>query len=569
MKNAQESLKERTKLHQHAYECFLKGSNDDIRTSSRDATLLRESIAFYSKVLSVERKTMGKTHPQVGRTMVCMSQVYCTLQQYDEALQVVYKAIKILNNGLGGLHPNVATAHMALGRLHLDMKEYKEAIESLQRALKILHAGMHPNKFGGNDEMENTEVGGENLSIRLTIASVWNAMGVVHATKGDFGSSLECYQETLSIHSNLERLARLLPSSSSSKSKTNKGFHHLSFHFYTFSRIMMDQHGKFCDNEVPVMAVARHNIGGAYQALEDYAEAVDAYEGGLQVLKEKLGSKHGCVASMLVRIGVVHQSSRRYEKALSAFQEALGIQQLVLGCYHVKVALTLRHLAQLYETRGMLNKALDTYHKALATQRKTVCTSHIMHAELLNKIGSIHERVGQVNEALIFHSESLRIYKQNEDSLKRSGDINATRSARDKVINVLVAAMSSVGAEHLSEDGIHKSSRAEVTNSFGLVMDELGETHASGGNYKRALEAYEDSLNFLRKDLGHDHVEVGVLLGKISSLHEKERNYDEALILNSECLRIFRVNGLSYQHPSIIEIIRARQRIESVLSSCG
>jgi len=81
-----------------------------------------------------------------------------------------------------------------------------------------------------------------------------------------------------------------------------------------------------------------------------------------------------------------------------------------------------------------------------------------------------------------------------------------------------------------SSSGVYKAMTAETCVLMGMVKSKMGE-------FKRALNLYEDSLLVLKNSLGEDHSSSWKTMAQIGSVHFELSNYDKAMAILLEAER--------------------------------
>jgi len=613
MITAQKSHKDRMRLHQTAYDLFVEGKAEiqnryrieqyyvinepnnnskggsNLSASASKHSHLVQSISYFIKVMNNEKTTLGKTHPQVGRTMMCLSHVYCSLEQFDEAFRYIHMAVAILKNGLGESHPNVATAYAALGRIHYTMGEYDDAIQWLKLAGGIQRTALVHEKPGSTGEGFIDFVEGTNCPASLStasalaatedevvmtheaIASTWISMGVVYMAKRELNKALECHREALSIFLEIEE---------KTTREDGKNYYHRKYKkqrkeaasrseseidvqgqpcrkavqtddLYRYPILLLDENGHTRDTHMPRIAVALAWLGEIHRIEGHQSRSLEAFERARIILTERLGPRHLSISTILVKLGMTYRMSGRYGKATQSIRDAMAIQSTHFGYFHDTLAWSLTELGEVYEQSGDTLKGLEIYKDALATQRKVLPSMHINHARLLLKIGKMKESMDQFDDAFIYYSEALRIYQRSDDEKLHSIQIEEMKIARDRLIGIRITLT--------GREGQMEPTRANGVNR----IDKLAEWNMDKGSFYEALRLYHESLELKRQSLGEEHINVGLALQHIARVKEKQNCFDEAHILCAECLRIYRVNGLTFQHHLVKDVLKLVKIMDS------
>lgn len=96
-----------------------------------------EAIENYKKALSIIEKNFGKKSAQYGKCLHYLGNSYCRNHQFDESIECLSQACKILVNILGDNNIDVADAIHALSEPYYQKRDYKNAYANLKKALEI------------------------------------------------------------------------------------------------------------------------------------------------------------------------------------------------------------------------------------------------------------------------------------------------------------------------------------------------------------------------------------------------------------------------------------------------
>ncbi|MEM9003554.1 MAG: tetratricopeptide repeat protein [Cyanobacteria bacterium P01_F01_bin.86] len=133
---------------------------------------------------------------------------------------------------------------------------------------------------------------------------------------------------------------------------------------------------KIQDAESPLLASLYMELGAAYKATVQYAEAASAYEQAVQLRETQLGPEHPSTAMSLNNLALLYRSMGRYDEAEPLYVRSLAIKEAQLGPEHPSTATSLNNLAGLYESMGRYGEAEPLYVRALAIWEKSLPPEH-------------------------------------------------------------------------------------------------------------------------------------------------------------------------------------------------
>ena len=238
-----------------------------------------------------------------------------------------------------------------LGLIHYTQGDYAEALEYSSKSLAI-----------GLTEHRNSN--------HSSIASSYITMGSVYYSQGEYATALECYSKCLAIQLTIYR-----------------------------------------DSNHPDIASSYNNIGIVYDSQGEYAKALECYNRCLATQLAAYGhSNHPEIASSYNNIGLVYNSQGQYTTALECYNKGLAIQFSVYGdSNHLDVARSYHNIGSVYRAQGEYAKALQCY-KGLAIQLSVYRNSnHPGIASSHHNMGSVYHSQGKYARALECYNRCLAI----------------------------------------------------------------------------------------------------------------------------------------------------------------
>ncbi|CAF1121135.1 unnamed protein product [Adineta ricciae] len=276
-----------------------------------------------------------------------LGKIKCQKGQYEEAILLFQKSLKLLLMSSSPNHPDVAGSYNNIGNAYSDMGDYPKALSSYEQALKIREQSLPSN--------------------HPSVATSYNNIGAAYHNMGDYPKALSSYEQALKI-----QLQSLPPNH-------------------------------------PHVALSYSNIGAAYSHMGDYPKALSSHEQALKIREQSLPPNHPDVASSYNNIGAAYSDMGDYPKALSPYEQALKIQLQSLSPNHPHVALSYSNIGAAYSHMGDYLKALSSHEQALKMREQSFPPNHPDVASSHNNIGAAYYNMGDHRTALFFYTNAVQI----------------------------------------------------------------------------------------------------------------------------------------------------------------
>ena len=275
-----------------------------------------------------------------SRTLNDMGCVYYSIGESQKAEELFERSL-LLSEQLAGSGPTDITASLLnLSVIRHDNEDFDEAIELCEQVI----------------EMERNRNGG----ITETLGAAYNSMGLAYKLKADslndnelYGLALEMYQTALTVYSSL-----------------------------------------YGENH-PDVAMVYSNIGGVYDQLGDYPQALDYELKDLGISTDVLGKNDPSVATSYNNIGMTYKRMGDYEHAKEYYDEALRIYELFYDEDSVEMGGMYANLGIMYKQLGDYKQAYDYLNRAVLILKKARGESHsivLSLAQSLNEVVSLMDK---------------------------------------------------------------------------------------------------------------------------------------------------------------------------------
>ena len=289
---------------------------------------------------------------------------------------------------------------------------------------------------------------------------VFNYLGEIKCSKGNYKEALEFYQKSLEIQQKYLELhhPHLMDT------YNNIGLIHDSMGEYTKA---LEFYGKSLEigekshlsNRI-ILAEAYNNTGAVHLHMGDYRKALEYYQKSLEISLETLPENHPDLATIHDNTAQAHHYLKEYSKALEIYQKSLEIRQKSLPPNHPDFGVVYSNIGLLYYHMGDFPKALEFYQKDLQIKQKSLPPDHPNLATTYNNFGLVYSSMKEFSKALEFYQKSLEIK------------------------------LKSLPQNH-----------PELANNYNNV----GVLYYNTGEYPKAIECYERAVEIGRQSLPENH----------------------------------------------------------------
>ena len=257
----------------------------------------------------------------------------------------------------------------------------------------------------------------------------------------------------------------------------------------------------------PSLAAAWHNKAVCLEEhLGKFQEAIRCYDKALEIdpSSDQTWYKKGVLFSKLEKVN----------EALQSFNRVLDINPIDLDALYYKGALLMK-LNRLAEAKPIYEKFIE---------RDPACS------DVWFNLASIYEHNKQFKEAIHCHKEVLKINPKDEESLKMIVQLHI--KMQDK-LGALYYCDKLIEA---SKSGAHLANKARILSFFG---------------------EYENAITLV-KDILREWPEADLLWYTLAEIHERHKNYSEALKAAMKCREIL----LGSQNPDRQNLMDVESKIQ-------
>jgi tetratricopeptide (TPR) repeat protein len=478
---------------------------------------------------------------------------------------------------------------------YMERNQYAQAKKSLSRALRMTEKTdlNHNDKMGEEEGENNFEIGNmvtDNLGdiswpvVRKELACLSLMSASVESSdtsKTPFKHRAE-YDEGMDYFKTPLRLSDTSPSIDGTilfnlgRVHHNQGNNDEALSLYKRSLRALEN-GAVCD-EALTLAIL-FGIGQIQYIRGDHADSLKTYMMCLNFARSKSGEESLEVAACMNCIGVLHYIMPKGDSdtALQSLKTSIALRKRILGDLHIDVGTTWNNIGRIYFQQGKYDLAMDSYRKALRIRRLEQGDSVDVAATIFN-IGQVNHQQGERDRALRHYQEFLKLAKKHFGEhhrdicivttcigqvLHEKKDFKKSLKAFHQALKVGRAALGTVHAEiaiTLNKLGnlyyetndlesalkaYHQGLQVELTvlepgnPNVCVTYTNIAEIHKQRSEYRKALDNYDKVLTLQRKHAA-DPLDVANTLSSIGYVRHQKGDYQGAMDVNQECLRIRR-----------------------------
>ncbi len=291
-----------------------------------------------------------------ARLMDTIGSVFGKLGLYEQAVELLNRALEIRRGHLGDEHLEIATSLNHLGNVRWDQGDYGQAESLFQSALEIRRRVLGPD--------------------HLEVAKTLNNLGAVHLEEGDFAEAEYLLRQALEIkelslgsdHPDIAKSLNNLANVYKFQGKSDQAESLMRRSSAIFEKAFGPVH--------LMVALTHNNLAAILYDQGRFAESEAANRRALGVLEEILGPDHPEVARSLSNLAEVLWELERYSESEKLFQRARRVWEKAGGPEHPNLAHALLGLANLYRDQGRFADGEALYQRAVAIREQALAPNH-------------------------------------------------------------------------------------------------------------------------------------------------------------------------------------------------
>lgn len=454
---------------------------------------------MYREAIMIQSQLYGTEHLSVANSLHNLGNCYRDLSDFEKSCDCLTKSLSLLQMHFEDENEEVADSYHCLGLTLVKSCELDEAILHFEKALTI-----RKNKLGTLDL--NVASTSYNLAVIHYMKGAWSAsmkyckealkiqkmilgdnniitintleyIGRIHMDKGDFEGSMQCLRKCISHDKpKLQRECGVLYRSRGEWSKARRMFINTGEHVAE-SLGLSRSHSDLLDVQQLTAKFGERKVNTSDRNLLLYAENIMYY------------------GSILLNIDKLEESLECFRFSNIIFQAKFGSDHLTIAENLHYTGYILERMSDSIESRRELEEALE-----LSTEAFRIRTLHLS------------ENHPDLEETLLCLARTHKKLRNNGDSLHFL--TRAIKARNNRLDNV----------------------RASIDDADALIQ--LGQLQQQSGQYRRALDSFEQSLTIKRRILDKQHISIGVLLFYIGNLLREVGDLDLAQVNFEEALEL-------------------------------
>ena len=464
-----------------------------------------ETRRLCEETLRIKEGLLGPNHADLAPSLINLGDVLTAAAEYDRAIEVLHRAVGVLE--LAGDPPTMALA---------------EALDHLGAGLTW--AGQNDAAFRALERSLRMKEGAAAAAAAVGLGRTLEAIGFLAQNAGDYqraGVAIRraqeiqraadpdhpAYIDTLNlVAQQLWFEGRLPESKDASERALALAERKLRPEHPTLARTIRYLAGTLADlgdlarshalreralrigerefgPDHYETAVLLNSVGMADQELGEYGSARQRFERVTEIFVSRLGPAHDFVATARLnlavteaRLGDFAAARREHGRAITAWQKALGKD-------HPFVASALTELADAFREQGRPAEALPLLQRALAIREKSLTRDHRDVARTLADLASTMTRLGQATRAQRLADRALAIWKGLDapdapdhatvlalyaELQANRGDYAAAKDYYERSLQIRAKVFGSANPVH-----------AEIQSQLGLAVAALGDADAA------------------------------------------------------------------------------------------
>eukprot|EP00252_Welwitschia_mirabilis_P028016 TRINITY_DN991_c0_g1_i1.p1 TRINITY_DN991_c0_g1~~TRINITY_DN991_c0_g1_i1.p1 ORF type:complete len:765 (+),score=188.45 TRINITY_DN991_c0_g1_i1:476-2770(+) len=462
---------------------------------------------------SFEKCAGGEPSLELAMSLHILAAIHCTLEQYEEAIPVLERSIKVPVLEEGAEHALAAFAgNMQLGDTYAMLGQLENSIECYKSGLEI-----QKQVLGDMDPR---------------VGETCRYLAEAHAQAMQFDEAEKLCEHALNIHREHNEPAS--PEEVADRRLMalicdGKGDHEAALEHLVLASMALNSSGE--DAEV---ASIDCSIGDTYLALGRFDEAVFAYQKSLTVFKSTKGESHPSVARAFVRLADLYYKTGKLRESKSYCENAMRIYNKASPMHPLEdVASGLTELAAIYEAMDEPAQALRLLQKAL----KILDDSPGQQGA----VAGIEAQMGVIYYVLGKYGDSYSSFKNSVSKLRAGGERKS--SFFGVVLNQMGLACVQLCAINEAADLFEESRSVleevcgpchpdtlSVYSNLAGAYDAMGRLEDAIGLLENVVRMREEKLGTANPDVDDEKRRLGELLKEAGRVRNKKPKSLETLI---------------------------------------
>ncbi|MCI5597210.1 MAG: DUF4037 domain-containing protein [Lachnospiraceae bacterium] len=232
--------------------------------------------------------------------------------------------------------------------------------------------------------------------------------------------------------------------------------------------------------------------------LEENLQMVPLYEEALKLSEDIYGAYNLKTLEICNNYGGHLRNLGLYDKAEQVLRKAIDCAKTVRGTTHPDYATSLVNLANLLRMMKCYEESEELFLQALGIYEKTIGNRHFLYAGTGNNLGLLYRETSRYDKAMECFRRSLAILEGQDAyripyaiTLHNMVDLYKIQGMKEEAERILK-----------KEIGIYKEMKYEGTVLYAAALNSLGILYYEKGQYAKAYEAMQESVEIAREHLG-------------------------------------------------------------------
>ncbi|MGH7598350.1 MAG: tetratricopeptide repeat protein [bacterium] len=379
---------------------------------------------------------------------------------------------------------------------------------------------------------------------------VYNSLGLVYQSKGEWDKAIEFYQKSLDCKETVGDVHDMAQTYGNLGNVYQlKGEWDKAVDFYQKSLEGLEKVG-----DILGMAQTHGNLGIVYQRKGEWDKAIEFYQKSLAG-KEKVGDIHG-MAQTYVNWGAVYQLKGQWDKAIDVCQKSLDRLKQVGDIYGIAQIYII--LGNVYQLKGEWDNAITFYQQSLNRFEKVDAFHEIAQTYLC--FGNIYQLKGEWDTAITFYQQSLdrfekvdavhgiaqtyicfgniyqlkgewdkaiEFYQKSLQGLEKVGDILGMAQTYDNLGNICQLKGEWNNAIEFYQKSLEGKEKVGDIHGMAQTYSNLGIIYANKGEWDKAIEFFLKDLE-ISEQVGDIHA-VSKTYGNLGVVYKNKGEWDKAI----------------------------------------
>ena len=340
-----------------------------------------------TRVLEIHQAELGAEHPVTLESMKCLGWTFYYQSRYDEAEQLLTKAVEGIRPIVDEEHWTRLSAIAMLGAVYYIQGRFNEGEQLMSEVLEIIHRVLgEEHKYspvfmgtlaagyrlqGRYKEAEPLFERGLKISYRVRGERDWETLQLIHH-----------YGELLFDQGRYDEAEQLLCKALKGRRDT-----------------LSEEHS----DTLRTM----NSLGWLYCSQGRYRQAEEMFGKALETAREVLGESHTCSLSSMHGLGTIYLVQGRYDQSEPLLTNTCDILCRILSKENWATLSVKNTLGDLYMAQGHDVKAEKLYLETREARHRRLGRNHPSTLETMNDLAVMYKKQGRYDEAEKLLLESL------------------------------------------------------------------------------------------------------------------------------------------------------------------